>query len=95
MAAAHARRAGPAGPGGGPVLGVLGFLGQDQLSLLAERGVEQADGGLVGVEFGRDAEREGLERPAVADVGPGEHRDGGRGSGELVTAGLERGADLG
>jgi len=28
---------------------------------LAERGVEQAEGGLAGVELGRDAEREGLE----------------------------------
>ena len=30
---------------------------------------------MAGVEFGGDAEREGLERPAVADVGPGQHRD--------------------
>ena len=42
-------------------------------SARAEGGVQQAQGGGAGVEFGRDAVGEGLEQAAVTDVGPGDH----------------------
>jgi len=42
---------------------------------LAEWGVEQAQGGGVGIEFGRDAVGERLELAAVPHVGPGDHGD--------------------
>ena len=69
--AGPARR--PGGPGAGRCSRLTGRSGARRVGRRAQRRVEQPQRRGVGVELGRDADREGLEVAAVPDVRPRDH----------------------